>query len=319
MKKILDLFFLLRPVILIPVWGFSVFGYFKAKHYSLLDFFTLWKVNLLQEISLMLLFSVSVGVVYIINQIADIEVDKKNGGFPLLASEIVSVKDAILFSLMIFLLLSSILLILNKTTLLVLCAITLIIGYLYSFRPTFFSGRILLDFISNAVGYGCIAFGAGWWIAGGVLLSSEFFIASLPYFLLMCSGSISSTLPDFEGDKKAGKNTTAVILGVKNAHYLSTALLLLASLTAFILHDYIAFICAILPVPIYFAFLIKSERVIMEATYKVGGGLCILSACLIIPAILLISLLIFASTKIYFKYRHNVNYPSMIPIKYDIK
>jgi len=42
----------------------------------------------------MIVFSCSVSFVYIINQLADIEADKKNGGLPLIASGIVSLKAA---------------------------------------------------------------------------------------------------------------------------------------------------------------------------------------------------------------------------------
>jgi hypothetical protein len=53
----------------------------------------------------------------------------------------------------------------------------------------------------------------------------------------------------------------------------------------------------------------------MESTYKVGGGLTMVCASLILPAILIIGTIVFISTRLYFRLRHRVHYPSLLPIK----
>ena len=312
-----DLFFSMRPILLVPVWGFSIFGYFRAKNVPFTDIPLLWNTVPGEVYFTFLLFSLSVGVVYILNQLADIEVDKKNGGLPLIASGVVTIKAAWLCSGFLSLLSIFIPLLFHQPLISLFAIASIVTGVLYSFKPFFFSGRIILDFLSNAFGYGCVAFGVGWLVGGKDILSIEFVIASLPYFLLMCSGSINSTLPDIEGDKIEGKFTTAVVLGKSRAHILSTVLLISSSVISIMTKDYLAMGCALLSLPIYFGYMFFPSRLMMEATYKIGGALCMLSAFVIMPLILLISCCLFYLTRIYFKIRHKVSYPSMVPSQYE--
>ncbi len=314
---IFDLFFSIRPILLIPVWGFCSFGFFSSSVSEGKSLINVWNDTSIETYLVFIIFSLSVGVVYLLNQIADIEVDKKNGGLPLLASGIITLKEAWISSVCLFLLSVIIPLIMKKPIISFFSICSVVIGILYSFKPAFFSGRMFFDFLTNAFGYGCIAFGVGWWIGGGNIFSNKFLITSLPYFFLMCSGSINSTLPDAPGDKADGKFTTAVMLGNKNAHLLSTAFLIIASILSIIYKDYIAAICALVSLPIFILYLIKPSKIVMEATYKVAGAVCMIIACIIIPYILVVAFCIFYGTKIYFKNRHGVNYPSMVPLQYD--
>ncbi|HMA64628.1 MAG TPA: UbiA family prenyltransferase, partial [Chitinispirillaceae bacterium] len=299
-RKLTDLFFTLRPVILIPVWGFSIFGYYRAADINPLKLQDSWfTISPLIYVAF-LFFSLSVGVVYVMNQLADIDVDKKNGGLPLIASGIVSVKAAWILC-GICTLLTIILPLFTPFKLLSLfSALTILIGYVYSFRPFFFSGRLIVDFLSNATGYGVIAFGVGWYLGGRELFSGEFLRASLPYFLLMCAGSINSTIPDISGDQAEGKNTTAVRLGASRSHLLSTSILIIAGAAAMIQKDLLASFCVILSLPVYFLYIIKPKNIFMEATYKVGGALCMMCAFLVMPVFIPISLCVFFCTRIYF-------------------
>lgn len=317
LTKVFDLFFSMRPILLVPVWGFTIFGYFKAKSEGTLDIVKFWQSISIENYLYFLIFSLSVGAVYVFNQIADIDVDKKNGGLPLIATGIIKVKDAWIYSLILCVLAIGLPFILSISTLSYFAIASISIGILYSFKPTFFSGRIGFDFLSNAIGYGFIAFGVGWWCGGKTLFSMEFIIAAIPYFLLMCSGSINSTLPDINGDKIDGKNTTAVVLGARKAHLLSMFFLVISAVLSIYYKDYLASTCSLLTIPFYIGYIIRPSRLMMEATYKVGGSICMLCACILMPVVLVLSCCIFYCTKIYFKYRHNVNYPSMIPAQYE--
>jgi 4-hydroxybenzoate polyprenyltransferase len=310
----LDLLFLMRPVILIPAWGFSVFGYFCAEGYSLKELPLFWSSIQLKPFLLILLFSLSVAAVYVLNQIADIEVDKKNGGLPLIASGIISRKTSIIFSF--FLILVSLLLpiFISQFQLVFLSICTLIIGYFYSFKPAYFSGRPIMDFVTNGFGYGIVAFAAGWSLSDKPIVTFEFFSASIPYFLLMCAGSISSTLPDRDGDLQENKNTTAVIFGLKKAHILATIMLFGALAISIYEKDLVAAICSIISIPFYIGYLIKPNTILMEATYKVGGGFCIVTASILFPMMLPAIFFVFLVTWLYFRLRHGVSYPSLVSV-----
>jgi 4-hydroxybenzoate polyprenyltransferase len=312
-----DLFFLTRPILLIPVWGFAAFGYFCGHNGNIRGMIPFWASTPLSVYLMILIFSISVGAVYIVNQLADIEVDKKNGGLPLLASGIVSVRSGKIAAIAVSFLSIIIPLLFSEKTLSILALISIIIGILYSFKPSFFSGRPFFDFLTNAFGYGVIAFGAGWHLSGQTIVTLKFVYASFPYFLLMCAGSISSTIPDFEGDKDCGKRTTAVFLDKKKAHLLATLLLLTGLSVSIINKDFVAFLCAIAPLPLYVLYIFSQKQIFMESTYKIGGGICVVAAMYSMPLFFFAALIVFLSTWLYFRIRHGVYYPSLLPARHD--
>jgi 4-hydroxybenzoate polyprenyltransferase len=311
-----DLVFLTRPLLLIPVWGFCAFGY-HCGLYHLTGAHTLFSFSIPVSVySGIFVFSLSVSSVYVLNQIADVNVDKKNGGLPLLASGIINLPSAWITALVLFLISVIIPANSDNVPLALLAIASIVLGTLYSFKPTSYSGRPLLDFISNALGYGIIAFAAGWYLSGSSLVViNPFLKSSFPYFLLMCAGSISSTLPDREGDLSEGKNTTAVVLGNKRANQLAFALLLCALFVSMFNFDLLALICAIIPVPLYIGYILKPNNFFMESTYKAGGGMAMICASFVLPVILIAGIIVFVSTKLYFRIRHNVHYPSLVPVK----
>ena len=312
-----DLIFLTRPLLLIPVWGFAAFGYFCGNNGNIRQIIPFWTSTPLSVYLMILLFSISVGAVYILNQLADIEVDKKNGGLPLLASGIVSLRSGKIAAVTVSILSILLPLLFSEITICFLAFISIITGILYSFKPSFFSGRPFFDFLTNAFGYGMVAFGAGWHLSGHTIVSLKFMSACLPYFLLMCAGSISSTIPDFDGDKDCGKITTAVLLGKKKAHLLATLLLLTGLCVSIINRDLVAFICAIAPLPLYILYIISPKPAFMESTYKIGGGICVMAAMFSMPLFFFAALIVFLSTWLYFRIRHGVYYPSLLPARHD--
>jgi len=258
------------------------------------------------------IFSLSVAAVYILNQLADIEVDSKNGGFPILAKRVVSIPEALIFVFILGCISVIIPIVYSFQTVGLLSILAIILGLLYSFKPTYFSGRPIFDFISNAIGYGIIAFGAGWHLAGGDLFTPAFLHSALPYFLLMCAGSISSTIPDMDGDWQCGKKTTAVTLGTSTANIIGLVLLCTTSVYSFLQNDYIALSCSLCALPFYIIYAFHPTRLWMEATYKIGGTCCILAAGLIQPMLFLFATMMFFSTWLYFRIRHNVMYPYLV-------
>ncbi|MGA2507979.1 MAG: prenyltransferase [Chitinispirillaceae bacterium] len=310
---LLDGFFLLRPVVLIPVWGFSLFGYFKGTKGTIAGLPVVWRATDPMVLVWIMIFSLSVGCVYVLNQIADIEVDKKNSGLPLLANGIVSRHAAYFISSLAALAAIGVPFFGGHPTIALFSIASIGTGALYSFRPCYFSGRPFSDFLTNAVGFGIIAFGAGWHLAGRKLADPAFLSAATPYFLLMCAGAISSTIPDIKGDSEGGKCTTAVILGEKNAHYLATVFLCAAVLYSLVTGDRIASVCAVAAFPLYLLHAIHPRRIFAESTYKIGGVFCMAAASCIAPPFVLYGATVAAVTWMYFRFRHGVSYPSLIP------
>lgn len=316
MKKkflLFDGIFLARPVLWIPVWGFCAFGYWNALSVrGKFDLSSVWGVHHIYAFFWIFIFSMSVGAVYILNQIADYDVDRSNDGFPLLVHGGLSIGSAVIFA-SILSVLSVVVLLIKDIRLAYFPTTALLLGNLYSFKPAYLSGRPVADFLANAAGFGLIAFGFGWHLAGGNVLTSYFLLSCSPYFFLMCAGSISSTLPDMEGDKKFGKITTPVAIGASKAHITATCLIVLAGILSYITEDRLALTCSALSIPIYLIYCFDKRRIFMEATYKIGGAIIIVMALIVFPAIIIPSLVVSIGTWVYFRFRHNVSYPSLLP------
>lgn len=310
---LIDLFFVTRPLLLVPVWGFAVFGYWRFKGFTLTDLPRVWSLIQYQELLWVAVFSLSVAVVYVLNQVADIDVDRKNSGKPLIASGVVSLKSALVTSVFLSIVSIFLPLLFSKPVISILSILTIIIGVVYSFKPFYFSGRPFFDFLSNATGYGVIAFGAGWSIAGGDFFCLEFFRASLPYFFLMSAGSISSTMPDRPGDLESSKNTTAVVFGNFRAHLLALLFLLGSCIVAIIDSDIIVILCFAGSFPFYLGYIFKPDQFWTESTYKAGGALCMVCAGILVPVMIPAAMVVFFLTWLYFRIRHGVSYPALVP------
>jgi 4-hydroxybenzoate polyprenyltransferase len=83
--KYLDYLFITRPVLMPPVWTILLLGYHRASTFSIYD----------NSIGLVfLLISFSIGAVYILNQIHDIESDRINKKLFFLAEGLMPVRSA---------------------------------------------------------------------------------------------------------------------------------------------------------------------------------------------------------------------------------
>jgi 4-hydroxybenzoate polyprenyltransferase len=311
----LDVIFVSRPVLLLPVWGFCAFGYVcAAGGPSAL----LWQMEKWNGFWPMFVFSLSVGAVYSLNQLADRKVDGKNKGFALLAHGNIRESTAWISALSMAVT-SAIGAFLILPEYMCFSLAALIIGILYSFKPFSLSGRPVADFLANAAGYGIIAFGAGWSAYGRTVAEPVFFLKAAPYFLLMCAGSICSTLPDYEGDRLHGKKTTAVVMGPGKAHLLAVGFIAAACIISCFSGDWIALASGLLALPVNILYVFVKKEALMEATYKATGAAAMLLASVVYPAIVAPSLVTFAATWLYFRLRHHVSYPTLVPVNYKEK
>lgn len=305
---------MMRPILFVPVWGFALLGYYKAGYVET-GKVPIWNVDnsflyLLLKISV---FSLSVGAVNIFNQIADKKADEINDGFSILNKIEISNKLAFVVASIIAAISILIPLYFKWDSIYIFSISAVLIGFVYSFPPTYFTGRPFVDFITNAIGFGIIAFGVGWTLNGQNFQS--ILIPSTPYFLMMCAGSISSTLPDIKGDLAGGKLTTAVLLGDKNANLLATFFICLTIVISVINKDFVSLAAGVISFPVYFIYAINKSELFREATYKVGGAMLMAIVALMYPLFIPFSVLLFVLTIIYFRLRFQVAYPSLLPIK----
>lgn len=293
-----DYIFLLRPTLFVPVWTFLLIGYARAggagKMPALLCAF--------------ILYTLLMGTIYIINQIADRESDKINKKLFLLSEGYISPKNAyieILVLLIIVLLISIPYPPLFKLFLL----FSFILGILYSVPPFKFKGRPIFDLLSNALGYGFLNFSIGWMTTRN--FSAQTFLYSLPYIFAVGAVFVNTTIPDIEGDKKTGEITTGVFLGKNNALTLSTILIFSSFILSLILMDWICLIAAICASPLFILALIRKDLKYCFISIRVSAPILVLIIAFLYPWFLVPLLFVFLSQRIYYKKRFGIVYPKI--------
>ncbi len=308
-----DYFFLLRPMILIPVWTFFLLGAWHGSN------ITGRSISPAIVTSGLLCFTGLLGAIYIINQITDREADLANRKLFLIPLSIIPVKSAwietgILIGLSFV---TAIMLLPVKFTLIM--AASLVLGAAYSLEPVRLKRRPYWDVLANSVGNGILNTMAGWFAIGAPAEGLEILI---PYPLAVASVHLTTTLADIGGDRKKGLRTSGVITGESRGITIS-AILMAGAVTASILVDNNqALWASLLSLP---AFLVpfwklrkgtlKNEsepsrsRILLPA--KVATlAFSITAGYLFLPYLPILALLILF-TRFYYRKRFGINYPSL--------
>jgi 4-hydroxybenzoate polyprenyltransferase len=212
----LDYFFLLRPMILIPVWTFYLLG---AWHGSRTTGTPLDKTLFLTGI---LSFTAMVAAAYIINQITDRETDRVSGKLFLIPYNVIGLTEARVEAgiLIISSITAAVLLLPLEFVLILLAGGAL--GAAYSLEPIRLKKRALLDVLANALANGVLNTLAGWAAIGAPFEGLEILA---PYPLAVAAVHLSTTLADIEGDRACGLRTSGVILGRRTGIIISLILM----------------------------------------------------------------------------------------------
>lgn len=317
-QKPADLLFLTRPILLVPVWAYFILGYVEAIGHARPAVAGILPLPLGLSLVLhppgstwlvLLVFSVLMAGVHVLNQIADMDTDKKNPGFPLLARGVVPLRFAIGETLVLLVIAVACSWALGPVNGMLFSG-AIVLGFLYCMRPFRWSGRPILDFLSNAAGYGLITFCLGWHTATGEL-SIDALLRAVPYCSLMIAGSIASTVPDLPGDIAEGKKTTVVRFGIRNAAIIGACGLVIAIILSIAFRLVIPLFVGVLSMPFFAKLILKPTRGNGYPAYQIGGGALVLIALLLCPPALVLSLVVLFSTKVYFWTAHRVRYPKM--------
>jgi len=298
--KYFDYLFILRPVLMPPVWTIFLLGYQRAFFYSNQKNPLGW---------VFLLVSLSIGAVYILNQIYDIESDRINKKLFFLSEGLVSLKSAWLEAILLFSIsIASAFFI--STQLGILFSVGFIFGFFYSSPPFCFKNRPFLGFLSNSIGHGSLTFLLGWAINSNV--NGKAIIFSLPYLCAVGAVYLNTTLPDIEGDRKMGKMTLGVKYGIFPVSLISAILVLVSIVLAFLLRDYPFFIAALLSLPFFVWSTWTKETKTITLSVKLAVLFLSLIAIYYHPWYFLVLFLGFLGTRIYYKKRFGLVYPTFI-------
>lgn len=302
----LDYLFVLRPMILIPVWLFLLLGYhFGAESVSLSYSPRLPSSRLLVTF---LAFTGLVAGIYIMNQVADRVSDARNRKCFFVADGIISVGRAWVYIAILFLaaLAVSVLFSWEYRAIIVL---SIVLGFLYNLRPFHFKGRAFLDILSNAIGNGLLNFGIGWAVVAPLTAGVGMYLHAIPYMLAVAGVFTNTTVADMEGDIVAGEKTTAIFMGRRWSGLLALCFMLASALTALFLRDWFCLGASGLSLPFFLLALFNNKTRWFMVSYKVTTLIFALVACLLFFWFLPILIGCILVTKWYYRVRFNLKYP----------
>jgi 4-hydroxybenzoate polyprenyltransferase len=303
--KAADYVFLLRPMILIPVWTFFLLG----AHHGAKAAGT--AIEAARLIAGLLSFTALLGAIYIINQIADRDVDLAGNKLFLLSRGIVPVRAAAIEAAALVVLSFGLAGAVLDARFAVLLGASLALGGAYSLEPVRLKRRPVLDVLANAAGNGVLNTIAGWVAVGAPLSGCAVLI---PYPLAVASVHLATTIADSEADSRMGFKTSGVKLASSRGLFVSTALMAAATVAAYVADNDPALIASILSLPF---FLIPVRTITRpeknaDALIPVKAATLIFSVAagflfpLYIPFLAAVILL----TRLYYERRFGIRYPS---------
>jgi len=300
MLKYLDYFFLIRPVLMPPVWTVLLLGHRRSSQ--------LFGESNLPGLALFLV-TFLVGAVYVLNQIFDVESDRQNQKLFFLAKEYISLRSAI-YETILLNLISVIAAFFISLQLGLFFLLGMVFGFLYSAPPFSFKNRPIGSLLLNAFAHGSLAFLMGWSMNHSLTLESVLF--SLPYMFAVGAIYLNTTIPDIEGDRRAGKNTLAVRWGKEKVIVLSSVLVAMAIVLSFLVKDIPFLVASSLSFPFFIFSAITTKERIIIATTKVSILFLSIAAGIFYPWYFVILILGFVGTRLYYKVRFKLDYPTLV-------
>ena len=304
--NILDYFFVLRPILLVPAWTMLLAGFYQAQ----IQAGAAAKPVLMLPGKLWLalaLYSGLMGAVYIVNQIFDIETDRLNKKLFLVAEGYVSKAGIWAEAVLLMASALSLSLFYFNRTFAVVILVSGALGLLYSVPPFKFKAKPFLDMAANGFGYGGLAFAAGWLVFGQY--SERIWLAAAPYMLAVAAVYVNTTIPDYHSDKATGNITTGVFLGGTSTIFLGLCLMAGSAGLAYYLNDRLCLIASVCALPLFLVAVITGKMKWTMLSYQGGSLILVLLVGMMYPVFFVLLAATYLSLKIYHKKRFNMDYP----------
>lgn len=296
----LDHLFLLRPMLLPPVWTIGLLGYEQGRR---------WTGGDAGESPLIpiALFSLLTGGVYVHNQITDIEGDRANQKLFLLADGYISERAATVQMLLCYggaIGLSF----LHSARLGGLMVVGGLLGLLYNSPRFRWKDRPVRGLVYNLCAYGGLAFAVGWLAAAPPV--GWLIVHALPYCLGVGAIYLNTTLPDIPGDRLAGKITIGVRHGFQATCILACLFLAGGVLAGFLLGDGFIAIPSLVCLPLFVWMAVNGRVADVARATKIGVLALSMAAVIVSPPYLLVLTVLFFGAKPYYRLRFGLNYPT---------
>ena len=190
---------------------------------------------------------------------------------------------------------------------LVLCLFGLLIGFCYSIPPLRLKNRPPADLISNAVGFGLIAFLMGYQSEGS--LTHQSLLRAIPYVVAMAGIYVNTCIPDIEGDLKVGDTTICAMIGKEKSAWVALLFIVVASLLSIVLGEMLCLIGTVIALPAAVGLAIDPWRECSVLTSQIVGRGFFITVSILMPLLALIGLLTYVGSKVYYARRLRIDYP----------
>jgi 4-hydroxybenzoate polyprenyltransferase len=301
---VVDRFFLLRPLVLVPAITFFILGHDDACR----GVGTVGIPSSSTFLAACVCYAVLMGSVYILNQIADVESDAINEKLFLLPRGVVGKGEALAWVVVLSVISMAGAFLLGGRMPLYF-GLSLVLGLAYSIPPLALKRRFPFDLAANALGYGVLAYACGW--STVVHAVSPDLTRALPFALCVGGVFILTALADREGDAESGLESTGVVLTPRQG--VMTALCLVASALplALLVENRVAVVGSISSLPFFAYAALKTEPRSIRIAYRCGPAVFVLIVGVFHPAFLLIVVALLVLARLYYSKRFALGYPSI--------
>jgi 4-hydroxybenzoate polyprenyltransferase len=319
MKRFAQLFdyvFVLRPTLFFPVW--TVFAAGCLVDRSSVDD-ALNGTNGHDGMSVLFqspilvagLLTLLMGGVFVLNQLHDIETDRRNNKLFLIAHGHISQLAAQVESILLIVIALAAATVIQMELGALFFAIFLLTGLFYSCSPFRMKDRPWLGLAANSLG-ACLVFAAGLGATAGS--GKDFFAQALhstPYMAAVGAVYLYTTLLDVEGDRLTDKITFGVKFGVTATTIAGAALVIVAVATAWWLDDMLMFYPALISMPFFVVAAVRKKIGDVQRAIKLPILFLAVAVCVEVIEYLLLLVFVYYFSKWYYLKRFGIEYPSL--------
>ena len=299
-----DLFMLTRPMLMLAGWVFMFMGYYWGAHLPVFG------VSLPRDPGFwwgFASYSLEMGAVYILNQIRDVDSDRANNKILILPTGKVSIRGAFWWMAVVWVA-SGLLALPAGWAFFAVWAVSGVFGFLYS-GPLNLKGKAIPNIILNMLGYGAVAFIAGWVLAGPFSLDALWHC--LPYIFGTGAVTAGTIIPDIPGDIAAGEHTIGTRYGARFTAWFALVCDSLAAILGGLALDPIIAAAGVLAWPFFAVSAFKLNDFTVKFSYRVASFILALLVGLRFPAFAVAAIAVFYLTKAYYRFRFGIrDYPS---------
>jgi 4-hydroxybenzoate polyprenyltransferase len=304
----LDYLFILRPMLFFPGWSTMLAGYFIHDNHRLwLLRVSAHELNYTHIIILITGFSLLMGSTFILNQLKDIQTDRENRKLFIIANGYISKKTAFGEAVILAIFAQFLGFLIKPIVSILFIFFFIITGILYNYHPFRLKDRPWGSLFAN-IAMGWLAFAIGWVVQNAV--SWQIVRQSISYLLFNTALYLFTVLPDREGDRKAIKETLAVIYGIKPVIISAFSIYLAGFSYTLLMKDMQALVFYLCSLPFFLHTIFSLKVASAVKTLKFGILFFALAVCLKLPLYLLLMITGFYATRIYYKKRFHFNYPN---------